>query len=227
MERHFDEELKHLKQRLLQMADTAQEMIGLAVKALAERKEALAKEVFKLEESVNHMEIQIEDEVLRLLALRQPAAGDLRLLTAILKINNDLERVADQACNIAEIAIFLLKEPPLKPLIDIPHMAVLAQKMIKNSIEAFVRQDPKLAQDVCEDDDEVDRLNDQIFRELLTYMTEDAKSITRAVDLILVSRNLERVADHATNISEDVIFIVEGKNIKHHQDDPAVHPPKL
>lgn len=221
MERHFDEELKHLKQKLLQMADTAQEMIGLAVKALAERKEALSKEVFVLEESVNHMEIQIEDEVLRLLALRQPAAGDLRLLTAILKINNDLERVADQACNIAEISIFLLKEPTLKPLIDIPHMAVLAQKMIKNSLEAFVRQDSKLAHEVCMDDDEVDRLNDQIFRELLTTMIEDPKSITRAVDLILVSRNLERVADHATNIAEDVIFIVDGKNVKHHSQDES------
>jgi phosphate transport system protein len=226
MERHFDEELKHLKQRLLQMADTAQEMIGLAVRALAERKESLAKEVFVLEETVNHMEVQIEDEVMRLLALRQPAAGDLRLLTAILKINNDLERVADQACNISEIAVFLLKEPPLKPLIDIPHMAKLAQKMIKDSLEAFVRQDSKLANEVCADDDEVDRLNDQIFRELLTYMMEDPKSITRAVDLILVSRNLERVADHATNISEDVIFIVEGKNVKHHILDEGSQPSK-
>ena len=216
MERHFDEELKGLKQRLLHMADTAQEMIGLSVKSLAERKEQLAKEVFKLEEKVNHMEIEIEDDVLKLLALRQPAAGDLRLLTAILKINNDLERVADQAVNISEIAIDLMKQPPLKPLIDIPNMANLAQKMIRNSLEAFVNQNAALAKQVCLDDDNVDRLNDQVFRELLTYMMEDPKSTTRAVDLILVSRNIERVADHATNISEDVIFIVEGKNIKHH-----------
>ncbi len=222
MERHFDEELTLLKQRLLQMADTAQEMIGLAIKSLVDRKEALAKDVFDLEDKVNHIEVEIEDEVLKLLALRQPAARDLRLLTAILKINNDLERVADQAVNIAELSIYLLKEPVLKPLIDIPHMANLAQKMIKNSLEAFVRHDAKLAKEVCSDDDEVDRINDQIFRELLTYMMEDAKSITRAVDLILVSRNLERIADHATNISEDVIFIEEGKNIKHHiHDEPA------
>ncbi len=221
MERHFDEELKNLKQKLLHMADTAQEMIGLSVKSLAERKEALANQVFELEERVNRTEIEIEDAVLRLLALRQPAAGDLRLLTAILKINNDLERVADQAVNISEIAIDLLKNPPLKPLIDIPHMALLAQKMIKNSIDAFVHQDPRLAQEVCRDDDEVDRINDQVFRELLTTMMEDPKSITRAVDLILVSRNIERIADHATNISEDVIFIVEGKNIKHHLQDEA------
>ena len=219
MERHFDEELTHLKQRLLQMGDTAQEMIGLAVKSLVDRKEALAQEVFSLEEKVNHIEVEIEEEALKLLALRQPAARDLRLLTAILKINNDLERVADQAVNIAELSISLLKEPNLKPLIDIPHMARLAQNMIKNSLDAFVRHDPALAQEVCRDDDEVDRINDHIFRELLTYMMEDTKCITRAVDLILVSRNLERIADHATNISEDVIFIEQGKNIKHHIQD--------
>lgn len=216
MERHFDEELKHLKQRLLHMGDLAQEMIGLSIKVMTERKESIAEEVFQLEDKVNHLEVEIEDEVLRLLSLRQPVARDLRLLTAILKINNDLERVADQACNISETALYLLKEPPLKPLIDIPHMAMLAQKMIKNSLAAFVNQDARLAMEVCGDDDEVDRINDQVFRELLTYMMEDHKSITRAVDLILVARNLERIADHATNISEDVIFIVEGKNIKHH-----------
>jgi len=216
MERHFDEELKNLKKKLLHMADTAQEMLGLAVKALAERKESLASEVFEHEKKVNLMEIEIEDAVLKLLATRQPAAGDLRLLTAILKINNDLERVGDQAVNISEIAIELLKHPPLKPLIDIPHMANLAQRMIKNSLDAFVNHNPALAQQVCGDDDAVDRINDQIFRELLTYMMEDPKSINRAVDLILVARNIERVADHATNISEDVIFIEEGKNIKHH-----------
>src|SRR3989338_7476234 len=216
MERHFDEELNKLKKKLLEMADTAQSMIGLSVRSLIERDESVAKEVFPLEEKVNHMEIDIEDYVLKLLALRQPAARDLRLLTAILKINNDLERVADQAVNISESAIDLLKSPPLKPLIDIPHMAHLAQKMIKNSLDAFVNQDPKLAQEVCQDDDEVDRINDQVLREFLTLMMEDPKSITRAFDLILISRNIERIADHATNISEDVIFIVEGKNIKHH-----------
>ena len=219
MERHFDEELKNLKQKLLRMADVSQGMIGLAVKSLAERKESMAEEVFRLEDSVNHTEIEIEEEVLKLLALRQPAAGDLRLLTAILKINNDLERIADQAVNISEIAIDLLKQPPLKPLIDMPHMAELAQRMIKNSLEAFVNENAVLAKEVCLDDDEVDRINDQIFRELLTYMMEDHKSITRAVELILVARNLERIADHATNIAEDVVFIVKGKNIKHHIEE--------
>ena len=216
MERHFDEELKNLKQRLLRMADLAQEMIGLSVKALVDRNLKLTEEVFLIEDKVNHAEVEIEEEVLRLLAVRQPAAGDLRLLTAILKINNDLERIADQAVNISELAVFLLKEPPLKPLIDIPQMAALAQKMIKNSIDAFVHHDPALAQQVCKDDDEVDNINDQLFRELLTYIIENPKSTTRAVDLILVSRNIERIADHDTNISEDVIFIEQGKNIKHH-----------
>ncbi len=216
MERHFDEELNSLKQKLLMMGDLAQEMIGLSVKALVERKESYTQEVFDLEEKVNRAEIEIENVTLRLLALHQPAAGDLRLLTAVLKINNDLERVADQAVNISEIAIRLLKEPQLKPLIDIPQMASIAQKMVRQSLEAFVHHDPVLAKTVCESDDAVDSLNDQVFRELLTYMMQDPKTVTRAVDLILVARNLERVADHATNISEDVIFIEQGKNIKHH-----------
>jgi phosphate transport system protein len=198
------------------MGDLAQEMIGLAIKALTERKEGFAQEVFNLEDKVNHLEVEIEDEVIRLLSLRQPVARDLRLLTAILKINNDLERVADQACNISETALYLLKEPPLKPLIDIPHMATLSQRMVKNSLDSFVNHDTVMAKEVCLDDDAVDRLNDQIFRELLTYMMENPRSITRAVDLILISRNLERIADHATNIGEEVIFIEEGKIIKHH-----------
>jgi phosphate transport system protein len=219
MERHFDDELKGLRQKLMQMADTAQDMIGLAAQALVERRKELTDKVFALEDTVNHTEIEVEEEVLRLLALRQPIAGDLRLLTAILKINNDLERVADQAVNISETVLFLLKEPPLKPLVDIPQMARLAQKMIKSSLEAFVNEDADLAHQVCKDDDEVDRLHDQVFRELLTCMMEEPKCITRAVDLILVSRNLERIADHATNISEDVIFIVQGKNIRHHLEE--------
>ena len=221
MERHFDEELNNLKRLQLRMADQAQEMIGLAVKSLVERNQDLAKEVFELENGVNKQEVEIEDEILKLMALHQPAGSDLRFLTAMLKINNDLERVADQAVNIAEISIRLLKEPPLKPLIDIPQMAKLAQNMIKQSLDALVRHDADLAKKVCESDDEVDRLNEQVFRELLTYMMEDPKNITRAVDLILVSRNLERVADHATNISEDVIFIEQGKNIKHHLGEGA------
>jgi len=217
MEIHFDEELKLLKQKLLRMADTAQDMIGLAVKSLVQREAAMANEVLNIEERVNRAEVEIEDEVLRLLARRQPAAGDLRLLMALLKINNDLERVADQACNIAGTVMYLLQEPPLNtPLVDIPSMARLSQKMVKDSIEAFVNHDSALAKKVCEHDDEVDWINNQTFRVLLTYMMENPRAITRAVDLILVSRSLERIADHATNISEEVIFIEEGRNVKHH-----------
>jgi len=216
MERHFDEELKLLKQKLLVMADTAQEMIGLAVKSLVDRKEEPAKQVFTLEEKVNRLEIEIENEVLRLIARHQPAAGDLRLLTATLKINNDLERVADQTCNISETALYLLKEPPMKVIADIAHMASLAQKMIRDSIEAFVRHDSALAQKVCADDDQVDKSRDKMFSELLAAMIKDPSLITRGVELILVGRNIERIADHATNIGEEVIFIEQGKNIKHH-----------
>jgi len=216
METHFDEELKLLKQRLLRMADISQEMIGLAIRSLIQRELETANEVLNIEQTVNQMEIEIEEEVLRLLARRQPAARDLRLLVALLKINNDLERVADQACNIAGTSMYLLQEPPLAiPLVDIPSMAKLSQKMVKDSIEAFVNHDVALAKHVCQHDDEVDWINNQTFRVLLTHMMEDPKTITRAVDLILISRNLERIADHATNIAEEVIFIEEGKNVKH------------
>jgi phosphate transport system protein len=184
----------------------------------------VAEEVFRFEDRVNHLEVEIEEAVLRLLALRQPIAGDLRLLTSVLKITSDLERVADQAVNISQTAQYLLREPELKPLIDIPQMARLSQKMIREALEAFVKNDAKLADAVCRADDEVDRLRDQIFKELLAYMTESPKNITRAVDLILIARNLERVADHATNIAEDVIFIAEGKNVKHHFADREAPP---
>ncbi len=220
---HFDEELKSLKQKLLHMADIAQQMIGLSIKALVQRELEIVNDVLNLEQRVNHMEIEIEEEVLRLLAVRQPAARDLRLLVALLKINNNLERIADQACNISETVVFLLQEPPLKArLIDIPNMAKLVQKMVQDCIEAFVRHDPGLAKEVCEHDDEIDWIHDQMFRVLLTYMIENPKNITRGVDLILVSRNLERIADHATNIGEEVIFIEEGKNIKHHIQEETV-----
>ena len=222
MEIHFDAELKQLKQKLLLMADLSQEMIGLAVKSLTEREAEIADRVLGIEEKVNHLEIEIEDETIRLLATRQPTAGDLRLLVALLKINNDLERVADQACNISGTVKYLLQEPPLVGhLIDIPRMAGLSQKMVKDSIDSFVNHDPALAKSVCQRDDEVDWLNNQIFRALLSLMTENPKNITRSVDFMLIGRNLERIADHATNIGEEVIFIEEGKNIKHHlQEDP-------
>jgi len=156
---------------------------------------------------------------LKLLALRQPIATDLRFITSALKINSDLERIGDLSVNIAQRALDLMEHPLLKPLIDIPRMAQLAQKMVKDSLDAFVNRDADLARNVCMRDDEVDQLNHQIFRELLTYMIQDTKAITRAVDLILVGRHLERIADHATNISEDVVYLVKGKTIKHHIEE--------
>lgn len=216
MERRFDEELNELKEKLLRMASLAEESIALAVNSLKDRKEELAKKVFEKEDTINLLDIEIDELCMRLLALRQPMATDLRFITSAMKIASDLERIADQAVNIAERSLELLKLPLLKPLIDIPRMANLAQDMVKDAINAFINKNDKLARSVCERDDEMDDLNDQIFRELLTYMMQDPSTIRRAVDLILVGRHLERIADHATNIGEDVIYYVKGKTIKHH-----------
>lgn len=219
MKRHFDEELKELNKQLLKMSALVEEAISRSVKALVERKDDLAAEVIKSDKVINMLEIEIDELCLRLLALHQPKAIDLRFITSAMKINNDLERIADQAVNIAERTQEIIKQPLLKPLIDIPRMATLAQKMVKDSVDALVNKDEALARDVWKRDDEVDSLNDQIFRELLTYMMQDPKTITKAVELILVGRHLERIADHATNIAEDVIYFVKGKTIKHHIEE--------
>jgi phosphate transport system protein len=218
MDRPFDEELKRLKEKLLEMASRAEESIALAVRGLKERKEEVACEVINREPAINLLDIEIDEMCLCLLALRQPMATDLRFIAAAMKIGSDLERIGDLAVNIAERTFDLLKQPQLKPLIDIPRMAALAQGMVHDALDAYVRGDESLAHEVCERDDQVDQLNDQIFRELLTYMIEDPTTITRAVDLILVGRHLERIADHATNIGEDVIYMVKGKTIKHHYE---------
>jgi len=219
MQRHFDEELGKLKEKILKMSSLVEKAIHLSIKALVDRESELAQQIIKSDDQINMLEIEIDEFSLKLLALRQPQAGDLRLITSIMKINNDLERIGDLAVNISERTIELLKFPIVKPLIDIPRMAEIAQGMVKDSLDAFVNRDSKLARSVCERDDKVDNLNDQIFRELLTYMLQDPKTIERAVDLILVGRNLERIADHATNICEDVIYIVDGKTIKHHIEE--------
>ena len=216
MNRHIDLELTRVKDELVRMAGLAEAAIGQAVKALVSRDAEAAQRVVGSDDAVNLLEVEIDELCLRTMALYQPEARDLRLLAMSLKINNDLERMGDQAVNIAERTLELLKEPLLKPLIDLPRMAEIAQRMVKDSLDAFVQQDTTLAKTVCERDDEVDRYDDQIFRELLTYMMQDPRAIARAVNLILVSRHLERIADHATNIAEDVIYLVEGKNIKHH-----------
>jgi phosphate transport system protein len=218
-ERPLDEELKDLKEKLLEMASRAEEQIGRAVRSLKERKQDLACQVLDNEEAINRLDIEIDESAMRLLALRQPMAADLRFITGAMKIGSDLERIGDLAVNIAERTLEILKYPQLKPLIDIPRMAEMAQNMVRDALNAFVNGDAALAKNVCERDDQVDQLNNQVFRELLTYMLEDASTIHRAVDLILVGRHLERIADHATNIGEDVIYMVKGKTIKHHAEE--------
>jgi phosphate transport system protein len=216
MERRIDVELSGLKGELVRMAALAQEAIGRAVSALLTRDVGMAEDARRGDEAIDRLELAIDEQCLRMLALYQPEASDLRFIAMALKLNNDLERIGDQAVNIAERTLVLLQEPPLKPLIDIPRLAQLVQQMLTHSVEAFVHRDTALARSVCERDDQVDGLDDQIFRELLTYVMEDHRAITRGVNLMLVSRHLERVADHATNIAEDVIYLVEGRQIKHH-----------
>ncbi len=221
MERTFDKELTALKERLLHMGSLAQNMIRVAIKGLVERDEPILEEVFKNEEEVNHLHMEIDDMAMKLLALRQPMAVDLRFIAAAIKINSELERIADQAVNVCQNTQVLLKYPLLKPLIDIPRMAEIAQKMLNDSLEAFVNRDPDQAQVTLVEDDKLDDLKDQIFRELLTYMISDPTTIQRALCLILISRNLERIGDHATNICEDVVYMVQGRDIRHPQKAPT------
>jgi phosphate transport system protein len=221
MERHFQQELNQLKSELLRMAGLAERAISNAVEALVKRDTPLAKKTVQEDGQINEMEINIDERCLNLLALHQPMAADLRFITSAMRINTELERIGDQAVNIAERVIFLNQEAQLKPYIDIPRMDEITQSMVKDVLDAFVNGDARLARSVCERDDQVDALNDQVFRELLTYMMSDPKNITRAVHLIIVSRCLERIADHATNIAEGVIFMVQALVIKHHADSKA------
>ena len=220
MERHhFEEDLGALKQCLLKMGALVEERVHQAVVSLMERSSDLAEKVIGGDREVNELQIEIDDRCLKLLALQQPMAKDLRLITAAMKINADLERIGDQAVNVAENAVKIMSHPPLKALIDIPRMAELAQAMTRDSLDSFVRTDPALARSVLGRDDEVDQLKDHVFRILLTYMMADPGTIERALGLILISRNLERIADHATNIAEDVIFLVEAKDVRHHHEE--------
>jgi phosphate transport system protein len=220
MERHhFEDELQVLKQRLLSMAALVEDRVHQAVTALIERRLGLAEQIVAGDQEVNELQIEIDDRCLKLLALQQPMATDLRLITAAMKINADLERIGDQAVNIAQNVVKILPQPPLKPTIDIPRMAQITQSMTRDSLDAFVKKDAGLARKVLKRDDEVDQLKDQVFRVLLTYMMADPGTIERALSLILISRNLERIADHATNIAEDVIFLVEAKDVRHHHEE--------
>ena len=216
MERHhFEAELQNLRNQLLTMGGMVEERVHRAVHALIHRSEEDAKRIIASDKEINDLQMDVDNRCLKLLATQTPLAVDLRLITSAMKINADLERIGDQAVNVAESVLVLIPQPPLKPLIDIPRMAGIAEKMIRDALDAFVKKDAELARDVLRRDDEVDELKDQVFRELLTYMMADPGTIQRALSLILISRNLERIADHATNIAEDVIFIAEAKDVRH------------
>jgi len=217
--KRFLDSMVALKNDLLEMAALAQQHLNEATKAAKQRDVELARQVIAKDELVNNYEIKIEEECIRLLATQQPLASDLRMLTAILKINNDLERIADHAVNIAQSVEKIADKPPVKPLISIPRMTEIVQEMLRSSLDALVQEKPELARQVCQQDDEVDDLNDEVVRELITYMMEDPRTISRALELINISKNLERVADLATNIAEDVVFIFQAKIIKHHVEE--------
>jgi phosphate transport system protein len=214
-DRHYDDELKLLQTKILEMGGFIERQISSALTALVERNDDLARLTIDRDHTVNRMDVEIDELCIRLLALHQPTARDLRLITTGLKITTDMERIGDMAVNVCERALELNREPQLKPFIDIPRMADVAQQMLRESLDAFVREDVDLALKVCRDDDIIDDLNDQLFRELLSYMMEDPKTVTRSIRLLFVSKYFERIADHATNIAEMVVFMVKGKSIRH------------
>jgi phosphate transport system protein len=214
-QRHFDEELADLKTKLLRMAGQTEDQIDQALTALVTRDSALARQVIERDHLVNALDVEIDEESIRLLALHQPASRDLRLVTTAMKIATELERISDLAENVSERVIELNEEPQLKPYIDIPMMGNMARMMVKQSIDAFVKGDATLARKVLMDDDYVDNLMEQLFRELLSFMIEDTRTISRAIRLSFIAKYLERMADHATNIAELVVYLVEGKIIRH------------
>ncbi len=217
--RHFHDELSGVKVRLLTMSGEAEAALGLAVEALLERDADKAREVIQNDRAIDNMEMEIEEQCVNLLALQQPMARDLRMLTSALKIANDLERVGDHAVNIAQSAERLAEARAIAPEPEIVEMARLSREMLSDALEAFIRGDAQAGREVCLRDDKVDALHKSVFRILLTHMMEDPHTIGAGMELFLVSRNLERVADLATNIGEDVVFLVEGKSIKHHAED--------
>ena len=215
MIRHFDEQLQEVFKKIVLMGSLAESMIELAVRSLVERNEGLAIEVMEKEDEVNALQLDIDDEALRLIALHQPVAKDARFLFTATKIVTDIERVADQAKNIVQNASYVLAQPPLKPIVDIPIMGEIAQKMVRDALSAVINRDVGLAEKVIDEEKKVDAFRDQIFRTLLTYMMADPGTIQRALSLILISRNIERIGDHATNIAEEAIYITLGRDIRH------------
>ena len=215
MHRHFDDELQSLKEQILRMGGLAEEQVQGALRALVERDSNLARKIIENDRQVNTLDVAVDEDCLRLLALQQPTARDLRFITTAMKISTELERISDLAENISERAIELNEEPQLKPYIDIPRMANWALKMVKDALDAFVNHDAELARKVCRDDDFVDDLTHQLFRELLSFMLENPQTITRAIRITFIAKYLERIADHATNVAELVVYLVEGKIIRH------------
>lgn len=212
----LESRMKQLKEKLLFMASLVEAMIEKSIESLTERDEQIAHQIIDEEEpKVNKLELEIDDMCIEMLALFQPEASDLRAVTMVMRINNDLERLGDHAVNISEKALHLIDKPPVKPLLDIPRMADIAVEMVKDSLDSFTKSDVNLAMDVRSRDETVDNLRDQIIRELITYMMSQPATLERALELILIARELERIADLATNIAEDVIFIVEGRSVKH------------
>jgi phosphate transport system protein len=218
MTRHFDRDIEHLKELLLRMGAMVEEAIAESIRALAERDTAMAESVIAADSEIDRMELEIDAHTVQLIAKMQPAAVDLRFVATAMKITPELERIADLAVDISERAIELNREPPLKPLIDMPRLASTAQDMVRQSLNAFVRRDAALARQVIMRDDEVDRMTEQSFRELLTYMLEDPRNISRAIRLTFIGKYFERIGDGATNICEMVVYLVEGKVIKHSHD---------
>ena len=214
--RHFSIELEELNQKLLQMGGLVESAIHRSVRSLVEQDRELAEEVIRDEPRINQIEMEIDGLVTRLLALRQPVARDLRLLTAALKINTDLERIGDLAVHVAERSLSLMHHPLVKPMTDIPKMASLVQSMLLKCLDAFVQGDADLAHSVLLADDEVDELRDAVYADLLQVMQRDPSVLTAAIDLLFVARNLERIGDHATNIAEDVVFLIKGIDVRHH-----------
>ena len=232
MERHFEQELEQLKSKLLAMSALVESAVYRSITAVVQKDRKLAEEVLQNEARVNRMEIEIDDQAIRLLALQQPMAGDLRLITAAIKINTDLERMGDLAVNIAKRALSLMDEPDVPPLIDIPHIAALVQNMVRKSLDAFVSKDAALAQSVLSSDDAVDALRSAFSHELISFMQREPNHIPQAMSLLAIVRHLERVADHATNIAEDVLFYVKGIDVRHRAEvvakgeSPGLEPPK-
>jgi phosphate transport system protein len=215
MERHFEKDLDELKERLLWMGSLAERAVHQAIHAVLDGDEKLAHAVLDEEGAINDLHVEIDDRVMHLLALYQLMAVDLRFVLAVSRINNDLERIGDQAVNIAQSATRIVRHPRVKPYVDLPRMGELAEKMMRDSLDSLVRRDIELARSILARDDQVDQLRDQIFRELLSYMMGDSSVVFPAFELILVAKNLERIADHATNVAEDVIYMVAGSDVRH------------